>query len=124
MGTSERRHRASVDARGTQIQGGAMLIRLQIAALFIAASTFTSVAQTSLPPTPAAPLAAPVITDTTHCRDTNGKVRLKIGATGAPNTTGSAANTVPSSSPGTSSSVNNPSNMPGSNQTAANLSPC
>jgi hypothetical protein len=100
-----------------------MLTRLLIAGSFIAAGTLASVAQTSPPPSPA-PLVAPVITDATHCRDTNGMVRLKVGATGAPNTTGSASNTVPSSNPGTSSSVNSPSNMPGSNQAEANLSPC
>lgn len=102
-----------------------MLGKLLLAGSFIAAGLYSASAQTNLPPG-AAPGAtvAPAISDATHCRDTNGNVRLKVGATGAPSTTGSASNTVPSSSPGTSSSVNNMSNMPGSNQAAANLSPC
>lgn len=102
-----------------------MLGKLLLAGSFIAAGLYPASAQTNLPPG-AAPGAtvAPAISDATHCRDTNGNVRLKVGATGAPSTTGSASNTVPSSSPGTSSSVNNMSNMPGSNQAAANLSPC
>jgi len=103
-----------------------MLSRLLLAGSLIAAGLFAASAQTTPPPPAAAPGAtvAPVITDATHCRDVDGSVKLKVGGTGAPATTGAAANTVPSSSPGTSSSVNNMSNMPGSNQAAANLSPC
>jgi hypothetical protein len=103
-----------------------MLNRLLLAGSLIAAGLITATAQTTPPPPAAAPGAtvAPPITDATHCRDANGVVRLKVGGTGAPATTGSASNTVPSSSPGTSSSVNNMSNMPGSNQATANLSPC
>src|SRR5689334_17990101 len=94
-----------------------MLTRFVGTTLFIAASVVAANAQTTLQPAPGtAPSAAPVISDATHCRDTNGMVRLKVGATGSPNTTGSGANSVPSSSPGTSSSVNNKSNMPGSTQ--------
>jgi|ERR1043166_3816580 len=102
-----------------------MLTKLLATTLFIAAGVIATNAQTTLQPAPGtAPSAVPAISDATHCRDTNGMVRLKVGATGSPNTTGSGANTVPSSSPGTSSSVNNMSNMPGSTQAAANLPPC
>ena len=78
-----------------------MLGKLLLAGSFIAAGLYPASAQTNLPPG-AAPGAtvAPAISDATHCRDTNGNVRLKVGATGAPSTTGSASNTVPSSSPG------------------------
>ena len=57
-------------------------------------------AQTTPPPPASAPGAtvAPVITNATHCRAADGTVRLKVGGTGAPATTGSASNTVPSSS--------------------------
>lgn len=102
-----------------------MLTRILGATIFIAAGVFAATAQTTIQPAPApAPSVAPAISDATHCRDANGMVRLKVGATGAPSTTGSASNTVPSSSPGTSSSVNNRSGMPGSTQAEANLSPC
>jgi hypothetical protein len=97
-----------------------MLTRLLVAGSFIAAGMLAASAQTTVPPgAPPAPSAVPVISDATHCRDANGMVRLKVGATGAPSTTGSASNTVPSGSPGTSSSVNNPSGMPGSTQAQA-----
>jgi hypothetical protein len=102
-----------------------MLTRVLGATIFIAAGVFAASAQTSVQPAPVPGTSpAPTISDATHCRDANGMVRLKVGATGAPNTTGSAANTIPSGSPGTSSSVNSPSNMPGSSQAEANLSPC
>src|SRR5215467_3723827 len=102
-----------------------MLSRLLLPGSLIAAGLITASAQTTPPPAaaPGATVASP-ISDATHCRDANGVVRLKVGGTGAPATTGSASNTVASSSPGTSSSVNNMSNMPGSNQATANLSPC
>ena len=77
-----------------------MLNRLLLAGSLIAAGLITATAQTTPPPPAAAPGAtvAPPITDATHCRDANGVVRLKVGGTGAPATTGSASNTVPSSS--------------------------
>jgi hypothetical protein len=101
-----------------------MLTRVLGATIIIGAGVFAAAAQTTVQPAPAAPIAPPVISDATHCRDANGMVRLKVGATGAPSTTGAASNTLPSSNPGTSSSVNSPSNMPGSTQAEANLSPC
>ena len=102
-----------------------MLAKVLGTTLFIGAGALAASAQTTLPPgsTPGVTVA-PTISDATHCRDANGMVRLKVGATGAPSTTGSASNTLPSSNPGTSSSVNSPSNMPGSTQAEANLSPC
>jgi hypothetical protein len=103
-----------------------MLSRLLLAGSLIAAGLVAATAQTTPPPAaaPGATVAPPVITDATHCRAADGTVRLKVGGTGAPATTRAASNSVPSSSPGTSSSVNNKSNMPGSNEAAANLSPC
>src|SRR5215510_13164978 len=102
-----------------------MLNRLLLAGSLIAAGIVAATAQTTPPPA-AAPGAtvAPVITDATHCRAADGTVRLKVGGTGSRATTGAASNTLPSSSPGTSSSINNMSNMPDSNQATANLSPC
>jgi len=102
-----------------------MLAKLIATTAVIAAGVFAASAQTTVPPgPPSGATVAPTISDAAHCRDANGMVRLKVGATGTPSTTGSASNTVPSGNPGTSSSVNSPSNMPGSTQAAANLSPC
>jgi hypothetical protein len=90
-----------------------MLNRLLIAGSLVAANALAAGAQMSTPP------GRPSISAATHCRDANGMVRLM---TTAGLTAGS--NTVPSSSPTTSSSVNSPSGMPGSTEAEANLPPC
>lgn len=95
--------------------------KLLIATLFLSAATIASSAQTTSPPPAASDPSG--VSAATHCRDTNGQVKLKSAA--APSsTTGSATSSVPSSSPGTSSSTTSSSGMTGSTQAAANLPPC
>jgi len=99
-----------------------MLARLLTAGSLIAAGLVAASAQTNV--LPSASGVPPSVSAATHCRDSNGMVRLRTAAQGSASTTGSASNTIPSGSPGTSSSVNSPSGMPGSTQAEANLPPC
>jgi hypothetical protein len=99
-----------------------MPTRLLVAGSLMAAGMFAANAQTNIPPSASG--GPPSVSAATHCRDSNGIVRLSTVARGSASTTGSASNTIPSSNPGTSSSVNSPSGMPGSTQAEANLPPC
>ena len=90
-----------------------MLNRLLIAGSLVAAGTLAAGAQMRTPP------GRPNVSAATHCRDANGMVRLMTTADLT-----ARSNTVPSSSPTTSSSVNSPSGMPGSTEAEANLPPC
>jgi hypothetical protein len=99
-----------------------MLTRLLVVGSLMATGMFAASAQTNIPPSASA--GRPSVSAATHCRDSNGMVRLSRTPRGSTNTTGSASNTVESSSPGTSSSVSSTSGMPGSTEAEADLPPC
>src|SRR5262245_56263762 len=86
------RHEEGVGASKHKNQGAAMVVRVLGATIIIGTGLMAAAAQTTVQPVPAPapPIAPPVISDATHCRDANGMVRLKVGATGAPSTTGTA----------------------------------
>jgi hypothetical protein len=87
--------------------------KLLVATLLLTATTFAAGAQTTSPPAASGPAASDrAVSAATHCRDANGRIRLKSEAMGGSptDTTGSA--TTSRTDSGISSSTVNPSGMP------------
>jgi hypothetical protein len=87
--------------------------KLLVATLFLIASTFAASAQTMSPPASSGPGASDrAVSAATHCRDDNGRIRLKSEAMGRSSTGTTGSATTSRTDNGSTSSTVNPSGMP------------